>query len=68
MAAAREKGVSVEAEIGHVVSGKVIVERGKGESMLTDPEEAGRFAQQAAIEPVLSRYFEISGSIGRGSA
>ncbi len=37
VAAAREKGVSVEAEIGHVGSGKVIVERGKDESMLTDP-------------------------------
>jgi len=48
--AAREKGVSVEAEIGHVGSGKAIVERGKDESMLTDPEEARRFAQQTGID------------------
>jgi len=50
VAAAREKGVSVEAEIGHVGSGKVIVERGKDESMLTDPEEARRFSQQTEID------------------
>ena len=48
--AAREKGVSVEAEIGHVGSGKVIVERDKDESMLTDPEEAERFAQETEID------------------
>ena len=48
--AARKKGISVEAEIGHVGSGKVIVERGKDESMLTDPEEAGRFAAETGID------------------
>ena len=50
VAAAREKGISVEAEIGHVGSGKVIVERSKDESMLTDPDEAMRFAQQTGID------------------
>ncbi|MBW1683806.1 MAG: class II fructose-bisphosphate aldolase, partial [Deltaproteobacteria bacterium] len=48
--AARKKGVSVEAEIGHVGSGKVIIERSKDDSMLTDPEEAERFARQTGID------------------
>lgn len=52
VAAARKEGVSVEAEIGHVGSGKVIVERERGEdqSLLTDPEEAERFARETEID------------------
>jgi ketose-bisphosphate aldolase len=48
--AARGKNVSVEAEIGHVGSGKVMIERGKDRSMLTDPDEARRFAEQTEID------------------
>ncbi|MBW2368740.1 MAG: class II fructose-bisphosphate aldolase [Deltaproteobacteria bacterium] len=48
--AARKKSVSVEAEIGHVGSGKVMIERSKDDSMLTDPDEAGRFARQTGID------------------
>ncbi len=52
--AARKKGVSVEAEIGHVGSGKSIVEREKGDdhSQLTDPDEASRFVQLTGVDCV----------------
>ena len=48
--AARKKNISVEAEIGHVGSGKVIVERSKDDTMLTDPQEARRFVEQTGVD------------------
>jgi len=49
--AARKKNISVEAEIGHVGTGKAIVEGSKNdESLLTDPQEAKRFAEQTGVE------------------
>ena len=48
--AARQKNISVEAEIGHVGSGKGTVELGKDESMMTDPEEAKRFAELTGVD------------------
>ena len=50
VAAAREKGVYVEAEIGHVGTGQALVERGPGTSLMTDPEEAGRFVRMTGVD------------------
>ena len=48
--AAREKNIAVEAEIGHVGSGKGTVELSKDDTMMTDPEEAKRFAELTGVD------------------
>ncbi len=48
--AARKKGVTVEGEIGHVGSGKALIEKGGDSNLLTDPEEAVRFAELTGVD------------------
>jgi ketose-bisphosphate aldolase len=48
--AARLAGVSVEAEIGHVGSNKKNIEGKASTSDLTDPDEAGYFAEKTGVD------------------
>ena len=46
---AHDRGVSVEAELGRIVSGDSI-ETGNDEELFTDPEEAAEFVKQTGID------------------
>ncbi len=48
--AARKNDVSVEAEVGHVGSGKALVETSRDDNCLTQPGEALKFVRETGID------------------
>ena len=60
--AAGKAGVSVEAEIGHVGSNKRNMEGKASLNDLTDPDQAGYFAEQTGIDALAVSIGTLHGS------
>ena len=59
---ARQRGVEVEAEIGHVGSGKGTIEGRSDESFMTDPDEALRFGEETEADSIAVSVGTVHGT------
>ena len=63
VALARPCGVTVEGELGHVGQADTMTPEGDGNSILTDPAEAGRFVRETGVDWLSVAVGSIHGAI-----